>query len=377
MSNKQKLTNYGRITNKAMKITNINGKKLNRTDNFVFFTLIVKQGDTAEARIANNVLATISNLDIRSIQRSVKKLNKLGLITIIKESIYSVNPEYLYKENEGFGSVEFRFLESDLSIYAKLLYIVNTVASGKDDYNWYSREKLMKFITIGKDKYTLAMKELEQANIIGQSINYRKDDIGNLLRTVNEKISFPAHRHILTYNRLEKSKLEQRDKRRKQHATIGGKSERQKKDSLTLTNTINHNHKPYTAGSSKNGLRVWEYYPEFFMKGFNTDLLNEYNIAEVSKVVTLFDGIKTATGNDNWTISNEDFIKLKDHVLEFQDYNYNDIIVDDFIDFIKNELIPAGRKGKSLSYWLSDCIKSAYIGNLNAMLCNLEFCLDA
>ncbi len=123
---------YGRITNKVMELTHVNGERLNRTDKFLLYTLIVKANKDGVATVANPLLASISDLSLRTIERSIKKLKKLEVIQSPKKGKYIINDKYLYKKGEGFGIVKWKILTSDLSINAKSLFIVNSIACGRN-----------------------------------------------------------------------------------------------------------------------------------------------------------------------------------------------------------------------------------------------------
>ena len=280
---------YGRVTNKAMKLTHYKGVDLNRTDKFVLFTLIVKQGATNEARIANRVLATMADLGIRTIQRSVEKLERIGLITRLKLGKYSVASGFLHLEGEGFGEVYLDVLQSELSIYAKLLYVVNTVASGKDHCNFVKRENMMKYSLMCKDKYVEAMKELEEKKIIEQERRYRDDESGNILRASSYKYMLSPEEFELTSSNITNLNKKKSDIKRTEKATIAGHSLRQKdetNDDNIRTAYYQYSattcyHEEYTADSLNHGIFLWNSYRGYFIKGFNASIINDYDCEDV------------------------------------------------------------------------------------------------
>lgn len=378
---------YGRVTNNTMRLTHYRGVDLNRTDKFVLFTLIAKQGATMEAKITNRILANMADLGIRTIQRSVDKLERIGLITRQGLGSFTVQSDFLYQKGDGFGKIYVDVLESDLSIYAKLLYVVNVVACGDDDSHFFSREKLMEYTLMNKDNYTKGMKELETANIVIQSYRSREECSGVLYRTTNNKYILNRDRYCLTFERYIRLKNNKCDKRRKQNATKGGHSGRHLKDterdnrgtayneSLSLITTTNLNHESYTADSSNHDIFLLNSYQAYFCRGFDHELLNGYEYEEVEKVVRLFDGIRTFQGRPNWRISESDFAKLIDHVNTFNDDEYPEVSISDYIEFVRDLMI-IGRRGESLSYWLSEGVRGAFRGRINAEACGFEFELD-
>jgi len=385
---------YGRLTHEVMKLLNVNGTKLNRTDKFIFFTLLVKANKNGVALIGNRLLAAISGLDVRSVQRSVNKLKKLGLINSEKIGKYIIQEKYLYKKGGGFGIVKLDVLLSDLSLNAKLLYVINCIAGGKDRSNWYKSKDLMKFIAISTKSYSEAMKELVNAKILKQSTNYERDANGISHRKPNDKEICKEEQFILTYNRID-SFSEKSDKTESHKTTNEPLNSRQKNDlqnvkttpiykddlqvSLTssfLQNTYTTGENIFTPDETRSVLKLDKSFVSSFSDKFNIELFLHYDSQHIHKIEKLFRGICDETENRHWKISTRDFKLLSNVVSNLDGYEHFGNPIEQYVDFIATELIPAGRNGESLSYWLSDGLYNAFSANMNAAIVGLEFQLD-
>jgi hypothetical protein len=383
---KQQLKNkFGKIYMNVL--TN---KSLNRTDKLTYAVISCKQGSTDSAHLTAVKIADALSADEKTIRRSIKKLKTEGIISMKKTGRWSIN--HPTNETEHFGLVELCVLASQkLHRNSKLLFIYYRAASSTFGYCSRSRETILKDLGIGNKTYLEAKKDLADLELIKIEIRkaYGKQFTDKVVTTiipenVDKEMNWPeswivneekhgiAHGlHEITQQQalcalgtvLDNSALQHRTNEHQQKGQLDTSNK-------SLSNNLINKNTSLIANTAVTKFNDDKINLKIFHSEFDTTKLED-SYADLIK--QLFTAIRTATQNYNWRMSNEDFKELRSMVL---DYVPDKEAIEDYEWFITEELNPAGRKGNSLAYYLSDGIRMAYVSYHNAQVSGADFNLD-